>query len=239
MTARKMAAASASAHKTTIRARMFLKARTGVMGTYIAPRFETATNYGVKKMYMVKTEALSRPITPVNKVDGVASHDIVFSIGDSSAGKILIARTVVGVCAVLIGADEDALRSDLEARFPDRVLMWTASKLDEELEKVAQYLDRPTDGFEFPLDMRHGTLFQRRVWDALLAIPYGATITYAALAHRIGDPNGARAVASACAANAIALGIPCHRVIRSNGTISGYRWGVELKRSLIEKEAKA
>jgi O-6-methylguanine DNA methyltransferase len=239
MTARKMAASSASAHETTIRARMFLKARTGVKGMYIAPTFETATNYGVKKMYMVKTEALSRPITPVKKVDAVASHDIVFSIGDSSAGKILIARTVVGVCAVLIGADEDALRSDLEARFPDRVLTWTASKLDDELEKVAQYLDRPRDGFELPLDMRHGTLFQRRVWDALLTIPYGATITYAALARRIGDPNGARAVASACAANAIALGIPCHRVIRSNGTISGYRWGVELKRSLIDKEATA
>jgi O-6-methylguanine DNA methyltransferase len=239
MTARKMAAASASAHETTIRARMFLKARTGVMGTYIAPTFETATNYGVKKMYMVNTEALSRPITPVKKVDAVASHDIVFSIGDSSAGKILIARTVVGICAILIGADEDALRSDLEARFPDRVLTWTASKLDDELEKVAQYLDRPTDGFELPLDMRHGTLFQRRVWDALLTIPYGATITYAALARRIADPNGARAVASACAANAIALGIPCHRVIRSNGTISGYRWGVELKRSLIDKEATA
>jgi len=210
-----------------------------VKGTYIAPTFETSTNYGVKKMYMVNTEALSRPITPVNKVDAVASHDIVFSIGDGSAGKILIARTVVGVCAVLIGADEDALRSDLEARFPDRVLTWTASKLDDELEKVAQYLDRPTDGFELPLDMRHGTLFQRRVWDALLTIPYGATITYAALARRIGDPNGARAVASACAANAIALGIPCHRVIRRNGTISGYRWGVELKRSLIDKEATA
>jgi O-6-methylguanine DNA methyltransferase len=239
MTARKMAAASSSAHETTIRTRMFLKARIGVIGTYIASTFETATNYGVKKMYMVKTEALSQPITPVKKVDAVASHDIVFSIGDSSAGKILIARTVVGVCAVLIGADEDALRSDLEARFPDRVLTWTASKLDDELEKVAQYLDRPTDGFELPLDMRHGTLFQRRVWDALLTIPYGATITYAALARRVGDPNGARAVASACAANAIALGIPCHRVIRSNGTISGYRWGVELKRSLIDKEATA
>ncbi len=190
-------------------------------------------------MYMVNTEALPRPITPVKKVDAVASHDIVFSIGDSSAGKVLIARTVVGVCAVRIGTDEDALRRDLEARFPDRVLTWTASKLNDELEKVAQYLDRPTDGFKLPLDMRHGTLFQRRVWDALLTIPYGATITYAALACRVGDPNGSRAVASACAANAIALGIPCHRVIRSNGTISGYRWGVELKRSLLEKEAMA
>src|ERR1700730_1264712 len=115
MTARKMAATSASAHETTIRARMLLKARTGVKGTYIAPTFETATNYGVKKMYMIKTEALSRPITPVNKVDAVALHDIVFSIGYSSAGKILIARTVVGICAVLIGAEKDELRVALDA----------------------------------------------------------------------------------------------------------------------------
>lgn len=203
----------------------------------MASTFETSTNYGVTKMYMVNTEDLSRPIMSAKKVDAAASHDIVFSVGDSSAGKILIARTVVGVCAVLIGADEDALRRDLATRFPDRVLTWTASKLNDEIEKVAQYLDRPTSGFKLPLDMRHGTLFQRRVWDALLRIPYGATITYAALACRVGDPKSARAVASACAANAVALGIPCHRVIRSNGTISGYRWGVELKRSLIDKEA--
>jgi O-6-methylguanine DNA methyltransferase len=188
-------------------------------------------------MYMTNTESLSRPITSAKKADATASHDIVYSIGDSEAGRILIARTVVGVCAVLIGKDEDALRRDLQTRFPNRTLTWTDSKLDDELDKVAQYLDRPTNGFKLPLDMRHGTLFQRRVWDALLTIPYGATITYAALACRIGDPNGARAVAGACAANAIALGIPCHRVIRSNGTISGYRWGVELKRSLLDKEA--
>jgi O-6-methylguanine DNA methyltransferase len=188
-------------------------------------------------MYMANTEALSQPITPTNRQSTPTSYEIVYSIGDCDVGKLLIARTVVGVCAVLIGHDEEALRSDLEARFPDRILTWSASQLNDELDKVAQYLDRPTEGFKLPLDMRHGTLFQRRVWDVLLTIPYGKTITYAALACRIGDPNGARAVASACAANAIALGIPCHRVIRSNGTISGYRWGVELKRSLIDKEA--
>jgi O-6-methylguanine DNA methyltransferase len=194
---------------------------------------------GANKMYMAETDALSRSIPSATNPDSVVSHDIVFSIGDSSEGKILIGRTIVGICAVLIGADEEALRSDLRARFPDRKLRWTGSQLDDELEKVARYLERPTAGFMLPLDMRHGTLFQRRVWDALLSIPYGATITYAALACRIGEPNGARAVAGACAANAIALGIPCHRVVRSNGTISGYRWGVELKRSLIDKEAMA
>jgi O-6-methylguanine DNA methyltransferase len=203
------------------------------------PYVRCSNEQGAKKMYMDNAEALSRSIPATTNSESVASHDIVFSIGDSSAGKILIARTIVGICAVLIGADEQTLRSDLKSRFPDRKLTWTGSQLDDELEKVARYLDRPTDGFVLPLDMRHGTLFQRRVWDALLSIPYGATITYAALALRIGEPNGARAVAGACAANAIALGIPCHRVVRSNGTISGYRWGVELKRSLIDKEAKA
>jgi O-6-methylguanine DNA methyltransferase len=190
-------------------------------------------------MYMVNTNALSRPIAAVNEAEATASQDIVFAIGNGSVGKILVARTVVGICAVLFGTDEDALQSDLEARFPDRILTRTDSELNDEIEKVAQYLKRPVDGFTLPLDMRHGTLFQRRVWDALLTIPYGATITYGALARRVGEPNGARAVAGACAANAIALGIPCHRVIRSDGTISGYRWGVELKRSLLDKEAIA
>lgn len=185
-------------------------------------------------MYMANPGTLSRPM---KSGGSAASHDIVYSIGESCAGKILLARTVVGICAVLIGADEKTLRHDLETRFPDRELSWTDSKLDDEIGEVAEYLDRPTGGFKLPLDMRHGTPFQRRVWDALLTIPCGATITYAALARRVGDPNGARAVASACAANAITLGIPCHRVIRSNGTISGYRWGIELKRSLLDKEA--
>jgi O-6-methylguanine DNA methyltransferase len=102
-----------------------------------------------------------------------------------------------------------------------------------------RFIDKPSEGLDLPLDMRRGTAFQRRVWDALLAIPCGARVTYAALAHRIGMPNAARAVASACAANAIALGIPCHRVVRSDGTLSDYRWGVERKRALIYRETVA
>jgi methylated-DNA-[protein]-cysteine S-methyltransferase/AraC family transcriptional regulator of adaptative response/methylated-DNA-[protein]-cysteine methyltransferase len=105
------------------------------------------------------------------------------------------------------------------------------------LEKVARFIDTPSVGLDLQFDMRHGTLFQRKVWDVLLTVPCGATITYAALARRIGQPNAVRAVASACAANAIALGIPCHRIVRSDGTLSGYRWGVERKRALINKEA--
>jgi len=178
----------------------------------------------------------SRSIVPEN---GAAPNDIVYSIGESAAGQILVARTSVGVCAILIGADGEALKNDLATRFPNRPRIWSASQLTDELRKIARFIDKPAEGLDLPLDMRHGTRFQRRVWDALLTTPCGTTVTYAALARRIGEPNGARAVASACTANAIALGIPCHRVIRSDGTLSGYRWGVALKRALLNKEAVA
>jgi methylated-DNA-[protein]-cysteine S-methyltransferase/AraC family transcriptional regulator of adaptative response/methylated-DNA-[protein]-cysteine methyltransferase len=115
-------------------------------------------------------------------------------------------------------------------------LVGNAAKVQDDLDRVVQFIAAPHGDFSLPLDMRHGTAFQRRVWDALFTIPCGARISYSALARRIGEPNAVRAVASACAANAIALGIPCHRVVRSDGTISGYRWGTELKRSLLDKE---
>jgi O-6-methylguanine DNA methyltransferase len=127
------------------------------------------------------------------------------------------------------------LEGDLAARFPGRPLV-NSAKVQDDLDQVIQFIAAPNGDLKLPLDMRHGTAFQRRVWDALLTIPCGARISYAALARRIGEPRAVRAVASACAANAIALGIPCHRVVRSDGTISGYRWGTELKRSLLEKE---
>jgi methylated-DNA-[protein]-cysteine S-methyltransferase/AraC family transcriptional regulator of adaptative response/methylated-DNA-[protein]-cysteine methyltransferase len=174
----------------------------------------------------------TRPVKPLASGD----DHILFSVGDSPVGKVLVARTIVGVCAVLIGASRQALESDLEARFPGRTLVGNAAKVQDDLDKVVQFIAAPHGDFNLPLDMRHGTAFQRRVWDALLTIPCGARISYSALARRIGEPNAVRAVASACAANAIALGIPCHRVVRNDGTISGYRWGTELKRSLLDKE---
>jgi O-6-methylguanine DNA methyltransferase len=173
---------------------------------------------------------------PAKPLANRSDHHIFFSVGESSVGKVLVARTVVGICAVLIGASHRELESDLEARFPGRTLVADAAKVQEDLDKVIQFIAAPRGDFNLPLDMRHGTAFQRRVWDALLTIPCGARISYSALARRIGEPKAVRAVASACAANAIALGIPCHRVVRSDGTISGYRWGTELKRSLLERE---
>ena len=174
----------------------------------------------------------TRPVKPLASGD----DHILFSVGDSPVGKVLVARTIVGVCAVLIGASRQALESDLETRFPGRTLVGNAAKVQDDLDRVVQFIAAPHGDFNLPLDMRHGTAFQRRVWDALLTIPCGARISYSALARRIGEPNAVRAVASACAANAIALGIPCHRVVRNDGTISGYRWGTELKRSLLDKE---
>lgn len=166
-------------------------------------------------------------------------NDIAFSIGECALGKVLVARSAVGVCAILVGSDGEELERNLADRFPGSRLVSNEARLREDLSNVVRFIEAPGDGLDLPLDMRHGTPFQRRVWEALRAIPCGATVTYAALARRIGDPNATRAAASACAANAIALGIPCHRVVRSDGTLSGYRWGVERKRALIDKEAMA
>ncbi|WP_095203610.1 methylated-DNA--[protein]-cysteine S-methyltransferase [Mesorhizobium carmichaelinearum] len=167
-----------------------------------------------------------------------ALDTITYAIGESSIGTILAARSPVGVCAILIGADADALEQDLADRFPGKMLVEDAAALRDDLAAIARFIETPGIGLDLALDMRHGTPFQQRVREVLRAIPCGATITYTALARRLGRPNGARAVATACAANAIALGIPCHRVVRADGTLSGYRWGIERKRALLNREAQ-
>jgi methylated-DNA-[protein]-cysteine S-methyltransferase/AraC family transcriptional regulator of adaptative response/methylated-DNA-[protein]-cysteine methyltransferase len=187
-------------------------------------------------MNLINTDTSSRTNLSTKSAD--ISNDIAYSIGDSALGKILVARSIVGVCAILIGSDGNELTNDLAARFPTSKLISNEPRLRDDVDKVARFIERPDAGLDLPLDMRRGTPFQRRVWDALRAIPCGAMVTYAALARRIGEPKATRAVASACAANAIALGIPCHRVVRSNGALSGYRWGIERKRALIDKEAR-
>lgn len=166
-----------------------------------------------------------------------ASDEISFSTGEGTLGAVLIARSADGVCAILLGANAGKLKGDLAARFPKNRLVRDDAKLHDDLQKVLRFIDMPADRLDLTLDVR-GTPFQRRVWEALLRIPAGKTVTYAALAARIGEPKATRAVANACAANAIALAIPCHRVIRNDGTLSGYRWGVERKRALIAKEAR-
>jgi O-6-methylguanine DNA methyltransferase len=163
--------------------------------------------------------------------------DIAFATGASALGTVLVARSTPGVCAILIGSEAGELISNLAAQFPEKMLVSDDQKLEGDLEEILRFIENPGAGLDLDLDI-YGTPFQRRVWDALCAIPSGRTVTYAALAHRIGEPDAIRAVANACAANALALAIPCHRVIRSDSTISGYRWGVERKRALLAREAQ-
>ncbi|HEY2526654.1 MAG TPA: methylated-DNA--[protein]-cysteine S-methyltransferase [Xanthobacteraceae bacterium] len=178
-----------------------------------------------------------RADSPIASQRDVPSGEISFATGESSLGTVLVARSARGICAILIGSEAEELIADLAQRFPENRLVRNDRKLDEDLEKIFRFIETPTQGLDLDLDI-HGTPFQRRVWDALRGIPTGSTVTYAALARRIGEPDSVRAVANACAANALALAIPCHRVVRSDGTLSGYCWGIERKRALIAREAQ-
>jgi O-6-methylguanine DNA methyltransferase len=167
-----------------------------------------------------------------------SAEEIKFATGKSELGAILVARSAAGVCAILIGDGVEVLKRDLVEEFTDAMLVRDDRALRTDLEKILTFIKTPAKGLDLPLDIR-GTPFQRRVWAALRSVRVGYKITYAALASRIGEPRAIRAVANACASNAIALAIPCHRVIRSDGALAGYRWGVERKRSMVEKEAGA
>jgi AraC family transcriptional regulator of adaptative response/methylated-DNA-[protein]-cysteine methyltransferase len=163
-----------------------------------------------------------------------AALELRFGTGTSPLGPMLVATTARGVCALLLG--EEACAASLQARFPQAQLREDSQGLRQLLKRVRDWLAQPAGALELELDLQ-GTPFQRRVWQALQRIPAGATISYAALARRLRLPSAARAVASACARNPVALAVPCHRVVRSDGGLSGYRWGVELKRRLLAREA--
>jgi AraC family transcriptional regulator of adaptative response/methylated-DNA-[protein]-cysteine methyltransferase len=174
-------------------------------------------------------------MTPTAYRAGGAGAAIHFAIGDCSLGAVLVARSVRGVCAILMGDDPDALARDLQDRFPQAQLIGGDPGFEHLIAAVIGAVEHPAQGLDLPLDVR-GTAFQQRVWQALRAIPPGGTATYAEIARRIGAPRAVRAVAGACAANALAVAIPCHRVVRTDGSLSGYRWGVERKRALLERE---
>ena len=175
-------------------------------------------------------------MTPTDFRAGGDGAVIRFAVGECSLGSILVAATERGVCAILLGDDPDALARDLQDRFPRARLVGGDRDFEQLVATVVGFVETPAVGFNLPLDVR-GTAFQQRVWQALREIPAGVTTTYTKLAARIGAPRAVRAVASACAANAIAVAIPCHRVVRHDGGLSGYRWGVERKRRLLEREA--
>ncbi|XXS79706.1 bifunctional DNA-binding transcriptional regulator/O6-methylguanine-DNA methyltransferase Ada [Sorangium sp. So ce176] len=177
-------------------------------------------------------------MTPTRYRAGGANMDVLFAIGECSLGSILVAATARGVCAILLGDDPEELAHDLERRFPRARLIGGDAAFEQLVAKVVGLVESPRVGVELPLDVR-GTAFQQRVWQALRDIPAGATASYSEIAGAIGAPGAARAVAKACAANALAVAIPCHRVVRNDGDLSGYRWGVERKRALLDREASA
>jgi AraC family transcriptional regulator, regulatory protein of adaptative response / methylated-DNA-[protein]-cysteine methyltransferase len=177
-------------------------------------------------------------MTPTEFRDGGANADIKFAIGECSLGSILVASTDKGVCAILIDDDPQVLVRELQDRFPRANLIGGDARFESTVAKVVGFVDAPHLGLNLPLDMR-GTVFQQRVWNALREIPAGKTVTYTDIAQRIGAPKSVRAVAGACAANHIAVAIPCHRVVRTDGSLSGYYWGVERKRALLDKERAA
>ena len=166
---------------------------------------------------------------------GGARAQIRFAIGECSLGSILVAASSRGVCAILLGDDPTKLAHDLEDRFPKADLVGGEADFEQWVAKVVGFIEAPRVGLDLPLDVR-GTAFQERVWRALRKIPIGATATYSDVARRLGQPKAVRAVAQACAANPLAVAIPCHRVVRIGGAIAGYRWGVERKRTLLRRE---
>ena len=161
-----------------------------------------------------------------------------YGIGASPLGPLLVATSERGVCALLFGESARALAADLQQRFPQAQLSRDDDALAATLAQAAALIEHPDSASGLTLDLR-GTPFQRKVWEALRAIPAGATASYKEVALRIGMPDASRAVALACGANALAVAVPCHRVIRGDGALSGYRWGVERKRALLAREARA
>jgi AraC family transcriptional regulator of adaptative response/methylated-DNA-[protein]-cysteine methyltransferase len=177
-------------------------------------------------------------MTPTKFREGGSDTDIFFAIGKASLGSILVAQSNKGVCSILIGEDPEALIRDLQDRFPKANLIGDEAGYQELVAKVVGLIEQPGTSLDLPLDIR-GTAFQQRVWNALQQIPPGTTATYTEIAKKIGMPKAVRAVAQACGANALAVAIPCHRVIKNDGSLSGYRWGVDRKRALLEREAHA
>lgn len=174
-------------------------------------------------------------ITPTPHSKGGSQETIRFATGESSLGMVLVGQSSRGVCAILLGSQAEDLLVELRGRFPHAHLQAADSSFAAVVRQVIQLIEDPRRELALPLDIR-GTVFQDRVWRALRAIPPGTTLSYAQLADQLQQPQAVRAVAGACAANSLAVVIPCHRIVRSDGALSGYRWGAERKRELLRRE---
>ncbi|MDC0661044.1 bifunctional DNA-binding transcriptional regulator/O6-methylguanine-DNA methyltransferase Ada [Marinobacter sp. SS21] len=174
-------------------------------------------------------------MTPSRFRQGGHQATIRFVVGQCALGAILVASSERGVCAISLGDEPESLVTQLQDRFANAELVGGDAEFERLVARVVGLVESPGLGLELPLDIR-GTAFQQRVWQALQAIPAGTTASYSEIAERIGQPSAVRAVAGACAANTLAVAIPCHRVVRSDGSLSGYRWGIERKRALLKRE---
>lgn len=190
--------------------------------------------YSSSSRFYEKSDAVLG-MTPSDYRAGGANSTIHFALGSCFLGSVLVAQSDRGVCAILLGDDPKALARDLQCRFPRAKLIGGDGEFARRVTRVIDFIEEPAKGLAVPLDIR-GTAFQQRVWRALRETPAGQTVSYGAIASRIGAPKSARAVARACAANPLAVAIPCHRAIREDGSLSGYRWGMERKRALLDKE---
>lgn len=202
--------------------------------TKITDAIHDAGYHSSGRFYATSDKVLG--MTPRDFRAGGDGTSIRFAAGECSLGSILVAASEKGICAILLGDDPAILVHNLQDRFPQATLIGGDAQFEQWMSKVVGFVDAPQLGLNLPLDIR-GTAFQQRVWRALGEIPIGSTASYAQIAQRIGSPKAVRAVAQACAANRLAVAIPCHRVVRNDGALSGYRWGVERKRTLLESEA--
>lgn len=196
-----------------------------------------AAGYGSSSRFY-ETAGQVLGMTPSDYKKGGQDTEIRFAIAECSLGSILVASSAKGVCAILMDDDPEFLLRDLQDRFPRSTLIGADAAYERLVAQVVGFVEAPQLGLDLPLDVR-GTAFQQRVWQVLRNIPYGSTASYSEIAEKIGMPKAVRAVAQACRANALAVAIPCHRVVRTDGALSGYRWGVERKRRLLDKEAQA
>lgn len=175
-------------------------------------------------------------VEPSQSKAGATDVKIQFAIAQSSLGSVLIAATDRGICAIEFGDTPEALTARLQSRFPNAQWREPDATFSSWVAAVIAAIETPDRGLNLPLDLQ-GTAFQQRVWKALQTIPPGTTASYTAIANQIERPTAIRAVATACAANTLAVVIPCHRVVRTDGALSGYRWGIERKRALLDREA--
>ena len=202
-----------------------------------APRVTDAfydAGFGSSGRFYETAEAILG-MTPAQYRDGASGLALRFALAQCSLGAILVAATDRGVCAILLGDDPDALLRDLQDRFPKAELLGGEAGFERLVADVVALVEHPGARHDLPLDIR-GTAFQQRVWEALRSVPAGGTSTYTEIAQRIGTPGAVRAVASACAANPLAVAVPCHRVVRLDGNLAGYRWGLARKQELLRRE---